>query len=193
MINPLWLRSCRRPRPRAARFPTVCSHAHRSGLTAWRFMDATGFLPSQELYLTGYDKLNVLCILTGSTRLLHSSLALSHLPCPCPVCPAPVPFPSACHTDRWLAGVHERRWLQAASGAGGLTRGRATFVAAVGLRHHCGCGLPLPPAMLRDRNFGRRAESPPPFGGDSILRSGLRYAERRHAALAPPQWLRAAA
>lgn len=48
-------------------------------------MDATGFLPSQELYLTGYDKLNVLCILTGSTRLLHSSLTLSHLPCPCPL------------------------------------------------------------------------------------------------------------
>ena len=32
-----------------------------------------------------------------------------------------------------------------------------------------------------------------PFGGDSILRRGLRYAERRHAVLAPPQWLRAAA
>ena len=36
-----WLR----PRPPAARFPAICGRAQRSGLAAWRFTAATGFLP----------------------------------------------------------------------------------------------------------------------------------------------------
>ena len=89
------------------------------------------------------------------------------------------------------------------AGGGLIIFGDGGFVLLVALgdspngpRHRSGCAWAVatavamaaqPPAEPRDWNIGRRPESPPPHGGDSRLRSGLGYAERRRV-VAPPQW-----
>ena len=106
--------------------------------------------------------------------------------------------------------------LGAASGAEGFTLRLCYGSRFMGSRHHRGCGWAAPPLWLqptpapsimpRDRNFGRRAESPPPQWGRQQMRSGLRCAERRRAGCAtivaavrsahqhaPPLWPRGCA